>query len=1011
MPSDDNDNQASLSEFDSASIDANSGDREDHSEVNDDTEIRAAECVETLRQAAIEEGWHLQQGKGASEDATYEQDLLAHTMDVVHITFNIVNGLGLVEDEGPLKLNIILSAAFFHDLHKRENVGSTVSMEADEVEDMLTAWEMQDELSDELTIEMFTDVIKSIHQYHGDSDSRASIATDPALLTLVNIVRLADVIASVDSLDDLWGNGWQDPLEPLESLGAVIGTDYTLGYHQLSTVRPALSAVIHDAVETELTQRDACLLGTRTDAAIYAIPLDEGGGSAIDDPEIATSIAERVRGQVTDSTVREAIPDKLQETLYGPSDAIGLRMDEQRTALQREQSGPDLERAARSVAQTDGNVEQYKMQQGGSSLLTVDDESECILIKSPLTERGSIVGEALSLATKVLANEKDRLPDADSRVDIVEELAGSTVDLEEFNELHSKTAQSTLPRIVGNHLFEQSDDSASHLINQIEERATGLLDQADEGDEDLQSLVSISAFEKQVQETVSVAIRDESDAIRPLQTTLPQSIEPGLNYDESCVLCGAEATHLFRTSRGSAFKKSYLARGLAGKDMSDTGWNLCETCFLDYALFRAFADSASRFNSAEDAVFLKVVPNRYLGPAQAELLRQRFGEDGAFGSIYEDSERHLEANFELSDAESFGFIETEQPSFATEYRVTFEGQPQASTTSFVVESPHFFLIAVQDYDDTPEVQVTKTWLKAILRALILVRYHNLSVIIDAHPTMPTGGDTQLTGGVHLNNPPSQIRAVFADHLAYDDVDATLDGLAALVYSTGQFHQYDGPDDLNQTYDALRTSMVPGGKLYRAAERELEGNVPAGEVIKDAHLLADLLNQWRSDSGLGEIANNEAINTSSTHGSTMSESETVNRIEEVIDAFGLSASYDASPFEIQSPLRTMVNKILEQQGETKEEIITQAAGQIYRRVERRMGNSDRSIYFETDEEESPEERVRNGCRVFYERIYVDMLGADQIQLANRRSDILDGCYLVIRERRIYGGETASTDQSA
>lgn len=143
---------------------------------------------------------------------------------------------------------------------------------------------------------------------------------------------------------------------------------------------------------------------------------------------------------------------------------------------------------------------------------------------------------------------------------------------------------------------------------------------------------------------------------------------------------------------------------------------------------------------------------------------------------------------------------------------------------------------------------------------------------------------------------------------------------------------------------------------------------------------------------------------------MSESETVNRIEEVIDAFGLSASYDASPHEIQNPLRTMVNKILEQQGETKEEIITQAAGQIYRRVERRIDDNDRSIYFETDEEESLEERIRNGCRVFYERIYEDMLGADQIQLANRRSDILDGCYLVVRERRINGGETTSTDQS-
>lgn len=131
---------------------------------------------------------------------------------------------------------------------------------------------------------------------------------------------------------------------------------------------------------------------------------------------------------------------------------------------------------------------------------------------------------------------------------------------------------------------------------------------------------------------------------------------------------------------------------------------------------------------------------------------------------------------------------------------------------------------------------------------------------------------------------------------------------------------------------------------------------------------------------------------------MTETDATNRIEDVVDAFGMSAGYDASPHEIQDPLRTMVNKILDQRAESKDEIITQAAGTIYRRVERRMDSTDRSIYFRTDDGESLEHRIRHGCEVFYERIYEDMLGSDPIRLANHRSDIMDGCYLVVRERQ-------------
>lgn len=121
----------------------------------------------------------------------------------------------------------------------------------------------------------------------------------------------------------------------------------------------------------------------------------------------------------------------------------------------------------------------------------------------------------------------------------------------------------------------------------------------------------------------------------------------------------------------------------------------------------------------------------------------------------------------------------------------------------------------------------------------------------------------------------------------------------------------------------------------------------------------------------------------------------NRIETVVDAFHISASHDASTHEIQEPLRKMINQILDSQDATKEEVIDLSSGPIYRRVERRWGDDEVSVYIKTDDEEGIDDRIRTGCRVFYEEIYQDMLNEDKIRLANQRNDILDAFYFRVR----------------
>ena len=122
----------------------------------------------------------------------------------------------------------------------------------------------------------------------------------------------------------------------------------------------------------------------------------------------------------------------------------------------------------------------------------------------------------------------------------------------------------------------------------------------------------------------------------------------------------------------------------------------------------------------------------------------------------------------------------------------------------------------------------------------------------------------------------------------------------------------------------------------------------------------------------------------------------NRIKNVVEAFNFSANQDASAYEIQDPLRTLINKILDQQNETREEIIEQAAGPIFRRVERQMERGAGNVYIRTNEDETLPERIKHGCTVFYDEVFEDMLDADRIRLANQRNDILDAFYLIVRQ---------------
>jgi hypothetical protein len=856
-------------------------------EITDKMSFRASEWVETLRARAIEHDWHLQQGKGRSGDSAVDQDLLSHTMDVVHITYNIIEGMNLTDDL-PLDTRTVLSVAFFHDLHKRPEVGGTESMCPAEVKEVLSEWDVGETILNGIDLQELTDILRSIHQWHGNSDSRAVVNARPELLLLTNIVRLADMIASVRRLNELAGDGrYQNPFEPLETITAAAGSvdkEYTLGYHRLSTVRPALSALVHEALYREFTDRDAILLATRADGAVYAFPKSveiATQGTSEGDSDILNAVTKRIRERVFSSEIRDAVPDKLQKQFYGLDGAVEIRVEEQRQAIQYEEvPGHDIEDDIRSVASDlDSCVDDsYGIKvsddnEADVDIIAVNNNASIIYIEYPMTEKGEVIGEAISQVMDAIfpINEEEDLPaNITSRLDVLAELADaivtdkdSKIDTEQFKSVYWQRVSAQLSRVLGNQLESASSDATTSILDNLEQRAVELVaGDEEQPDEERDASGLRGTVRDHLAENVSINIYHNQQPASATRVNLPSDVKVGLDYDESCVLCGREASIPFRTTGGGEFKKSYLVRGEAGRDMTDAdsgAWHLCDVCFLDNALFRASAGNVPSLRDIENALFLKIVPNRYLGTARVARLRQEFAEGNAFGSISNDAERHLNSEYNLSAGETlpFNMVDAGSSTLAEEYTVDLSG-PIVDESGIIIGSPHYFVVAVEDGDDRPTNQETKTWLRALFRALVLSRYHNFSVVIGGRPTMLADEYQLVYSGVRLNNPPSQIRSVFGDRIPYYETDLHLTGLSALIYAEDNFPQYQsdgsdsfGPDQLTRAYDSFRGSVLPGAQMYRAGEREYKPDVPIGDYVDNAGLIAQLLNDWHEQSGMAK----------------------------------------------------------------------------------------------------------------------------------------------------------------
>jgi hypothetical protein len=113
--------------------------------------------LSTLRNKAIEQGWHFKQGKGKKDN--HRQDLLSHSLDVTQITYNIISAL---DPDTKFTESDYVSAAFFHDLHQIDPVGGTNSMEPDEVEVFLKDWGVQRDVLDNFSLQEFTDILRTV---------------------------------------------------------------------------------------------------------------------------------------------------------------------------------------------------------------------------------------------------------------------------------------------------------------------------------------------------------------------------------------------------------------------------------------------------------------------------------------------------------------------------------------------------------------------------------------------------------------------------------------------------------------------------------------------------------------------------------------------------------------------------------------------------------------------------------------------------------------------------------
>jgi hypothetical protein len=911
--------------------------------------------VSELRKSAMDNDWHIKQGKG--NKSRNRQDLLSHSMDVLQIVYNIQSELEL---ETRFETKDYLSAAFFHDLHKVNEVGGTESMEEEEVEELLSDWGLADEVLEHFSTQEFTDVLRTVHQYHGgyDSGARIRMKSDDDLRVLTHVVRLADGIASEEDLADLYTSGYRDNTEALEVINSNISTEYVLGYHQLSEVKPALGALIHGSVRQTVREEGGIPIASRKDATIYLMP-------AGFDIELVDAVSEQAVGELNENEIKTNVPDKTRTNLYGIEVDVEIEILTQKDKLSQEGGQDDLGNSYRRIAESispeleKDDAEEFEVVTGGDTLVELDGEK--IRTNVPTTQKGYVIGDAASGLVSTLNSDVEL-----SRIEILENLLEDELDLSDYEGANWRTIESYLARIAGNYYFQNSEKTAEEILEELEERGKDLLETKEDDN-------VVDELPQYISEVLSFSLYDEEET-HLASSILQDEIQTGQNYEETCILCGGKGELKYRTNQHLPYSKSYMARGKTGEATTDD-WDplLCPICFIDQSLMRSFVNRDNvRIDDMQDTLFFKIFPNRYLGTQQVRGLKNQLGD--TFAGLRTDAENYLEQTGEIEEASDVLGRDT------YESRVTLFDSIDIGGMQSLVSSENYFLVAAEYYvtsDDNPAKQTTLTWLDAIQRSLLFYRFYNLNVELETNPEINVEEPHPDESGVVLRSPPSHISTVFGESIGFEDIDGVLEGMTNMSYSL-TLPQYDSDDNLNQIYSEFRRSLYPGSRIFRQAEREWDddkyGPIQASENYETYLSICTEIDTWKDR--------------------TMPE-QTTNRIDEVVEAFQISVRGDVSTHMIQDPLRTLMDKILDTKNETKEEVINEAAASIYARVERKWEDPD--IYFGYESDEPVAEIIEEGCRTFYDKVYEDMLGGDKIRLADQKEDILDAFYFNVRKR--------------
>ncbi|OKY78805.1 MAG: CRISPR associated protein Cas10d, large subunit of Type I-D system effector complex [Candidatus Methanohalarchaeum thermophilum] len=932
--------------------------------------------IEDLRKKALNNNWHLIRGKGTNSQN--ELDLLSHSLDVVQITYNLASELDLKVE---YSLKDFITAAFFHDLHKIDNIGGTETMSEEEVKSLLDKWGVKDKALGNFSLQEFTDLLKSIHSYHGSSSSKIRVNSNKDLFRVLQVIRLSDGIASTENLDSLYQTGNRKKTRQVERLNQFLDQDYCLGYHQLSEVKPALGALIHQMTRKTLKERGSIPVGSRIDATIYLLPRE------LDTKDLKSEIANNIVSEFKEKSIVSGVPDKIRSSVYGAEINIETLIQNKIEDLNAEKGQDNLDDQYRNLTSKLFEVEdlkEYSIVNEGSDLVDIDKENESVLTSVPVTQKGYLVGDTFKKLTKEL-NSQENIP----RIKVIEGLSKKVfdvnVDLDRFQDINWRTQQTHLAMIVGNYCYQKTEfDAVKKILKKLGNAGKNLLG------EDKGSALKLDYLSEYLDEILTINWYKNEEEENITGSSIPNEIKSDLNYDEACILCGKESDFDYRTSgRGeySEYSASYMTRGVTGKDLS-SDWKLCTTCFLDNALMRSLISRSNSISDMENTLFLKVMPNRYLNTSQIKLLRANLNE--SFNNVKKDSEKYLatEKEYEIeNDSDTlYPIIENDSDNpyypFQEDYQINLDKVMNIENISLLISSENYFFLAIEDKTNNETKQITLNWLKAIQRALLLYRMHNVNVRIESNPEMLVDKPYPDVSGVKIVNPPSQISSVFDEEIKYKNIDGYLDGLTNLTYVLN-FDQYSSIPDLNGIYGEFKRSMFPGARFYRAGEREANSSAPYYRIRDNVIPVCDSINYWKSKILLKEDLSQEK------------EVLNVNRIENVVKEFKISASPDASTHEIQLPLRKMINKILDSDNKTKEEIIEEAAGSIYRRVERKWGESN--VYISTEENEGQDQRIEKGCKSFYEEIYEDMLNEDKIRLANQKNDILDAFYFNVQKK--------------